>query len=75
MRATPKSPIPEEKEGRRGGGEQEASGELLSWRDDPKKSGGLNGWPGKEVCSAGRRGGEVSSCWRGGPGAVGGGQR
>lgn len=57
----------------RGGGEHEASGELLSWRDDPEKSGVWNGLPGKEVYSAGRRGGEFSSCScaDGGPGAAG----
>lgn len=28
---------------------------LLSWRDDPEKSGVQNGLPGKEVYSIGRR--------------------
>lgn len=45
-----------------GGGEQEAAGELLSWGDDPEKSGVGNGRAAKEVYSAGRRGGEFSSC-------------
>lgn len=62
MRATPKL-----QRRNRGGGEEEASGELLSTRDDPEKSGVWNGLLGKEVYSAGRsgrrrRGGEFSSC-------------
>lgn len=32
----------------------EASGGLLSWRDDPEKSGARNGLPGKEVYPTGR---------------------
>lgn len=31
----------------------EASGGLLSWRDDPEKSGARNGLPGKEVYPTG----------------------
>lgn len=34
---------------------REDSGVLLSWRDDPEKSGVKNGLPEKEVYSIGRR--------------------
>lgn len=37
------------------GRRSEVSGVLLSWRDDPEKSGVQNGLPGKEVYPTGRR--------------------
>lgn len=47
--------VMEENEGRPERRREKVSGELLSWRDDPEKSGLQNGLPEKEVYSIGRR--------------------